>query len=51
MVSAIKILMNLYFAVAKNEVPVGNIIDTNNVEDMLTEAESYNGRIQCHYFR
>ena len=49
MVSSIKIRMNLCFSVAKNVVPIGDILEMHNVENMLTEAARYNASIKCHY--
>ena len=49
MVRTIKIRMNLCFAVAKNVVPVEDILEMHNVENTLTESELYNESIHCHY--
>ena len=48
MVSAIKIQM-FFFAIANNVLPVEDIINMNNVDDMLTESARYNASIWCHY--
>ena len=47
-VSTIKIRMNLCFSVAKNVVPVEDIIEMHNVENKITKAEIYNASICCH---
>ena len=49
LVSAINIRMDLYFYVANNVVPVEDILDMHNVDDVITEEESYNAGIWCYY--
>ena len=49
MVSAIKIRTNLCFSVAKNVVPVEDILDMHNFDNTLTETERYNARIWFRY--
>ena len=48
-VIAIKIQMNSCFPVAKNLVPVEDILEINNFDDTLNEAARYNARIWGHY--
>ena len=48
-VSTIKIRTNLCFSVAKNVVPVEDIIEMHNFDDTLTETEMYNARIWFQY--
>ena len=49
MVSTIKIRMKVCFSVANNVVPVEDILEMYNVDEMRTEAARYNTRIRYHY--
>ena len=48
MVIAIKIRMNLCFAVANNVVPDEDILDMHNIDNMITESEMHGARIWFH---
>ena len=41
--------MHLCFIVANNVVPVEDIVEMNNVDNTITEADRYNARIWFHY--
>ena len=49
MVIAINIRINLCFSVENNVWPLEDILEMHNVENTITEAESYNTSIWCHY--
>ena len=49
MVSAINIRMNLCFYISKNVVPVEDILDVHNVDNILTDVARYSAKIWCHY--
>ena len=49
MVSEIKIRIDFCFFIAKNVVPIEDILEMCGVDNMLNEVERYNARIWRHY--